>query len=474
MSKKSGFEHLMSQMDGVIFHPLTLGLVGFAVLCALIVITMNNAKTGKSNPLKFSETAWLNYVYWFAIFFAPILAIIFVSILAMLAKVGIRILTDDTTGILGQDNLRWYVLSFVGLLTALGGIIGTPLALIRVYTTERQTKTAEQGHITDRINKAVEGLGSNKNVRRPFCNQFVNPIHKEIEPPTQNDTTTTFGNIGRHNAGWFNASEKQTRATNEPLYEEITIPNIEVRIGAIYSLERIAQDSLRDHVQIMEILCTYIRENSPAWKTINQIRTDIATALTIIGRRTEKQKAHETLHRRGLFSLHGCNLQKFEGRGLDFSGIDFSGSWLNDAVFFDCNFSRCHFEKSKLKDGAMIRCSLDNIEAKSAILSGRMLPGSTFRGSYLFEASFDDCRIDKNPNYGDPTDFSYASIVNANFENVAGYDNIKKTSQVFSNEQLNIKDNAELDETGLFEMLTKEDWIKWKKSHGYTSEKIKP
>jgi hypothetical protein len=48
-----------------------------------------------------------------------------------------------------------------------------------------------------------------------------------------------------------------------------TVPNLEVRIGAILSLERIAQDSTRhdsgrDHVRVMEILCSYIRHNAPA------------------------------------------------------------------------------------------------------------------------------------------------------------------------------------------------------------------
>lgn len=46
-------------------------------------------------------------------------------------------------------------------------------------------------------------------------------------------------------------------------------PNLEVRIGAILSLERIARDSTdhdkgRDHVRVMEILCAYIRHNAPA------------------------------------------------------------------------------------------------------------------------------------------------------------------------------------------------------------------
>jgi uncharacterized protein YjbI with pentapeptide repeats len=81
----------------------------------------------------------------------------------------------------------------------------------------------KEGHITDRITAAVEQLGAEEAVR------------KIVADKTQ----------------------------------ETTEPNIEVRIGAILSLERIAQDSTihdkgRDHVRVMEILCAYVRENSNA------------------------------------------------------------------------------------------------------------------------------------------------------------------------------------------------------------------
>lgn len=41
-------------------------------------------------------------------------------------------------------------------------------------------------------------------------------------------------------------------------------PNIEIRLGAIYALERIARDSPRDHWTIMEVLTAYVRQNAPA------------------------------------------------------------------------------------------------------------------------------------------------------------------------------------------------------------------
>jgi hypothetical protein len=40
-------------------------------------------------------------------------------------------------------------------------------------------------------------------------------------------------------------------------------PNLEVRLGGIYALERIAHDSPKDHWTIMEILATYVRQNAP-------------------------------------------------------------------------------------------------------------------------------------------------------------------------------------------------------------------
>lgn len=46
--------------------------------------------------------------------------------------------------------------------------------------------------------------------------------------------------------------------------KQVTEPAPEVRLGGIYAVERISQDSTRDHIQIMEILCAYIGQNAPA------------------------------------------------------------------------------------------------------------------------------------------------------------------------------------------------------------------
>lgn len=88
--------------------------------------------------------------------------------------------------------------SSFGLTGIIVAMIVAPFVVWRALVAQKQINVTEQGQITDRISKAVEGLSAEKTV-------------KDADG-------------------------------------EFTKPNLEVRIGAIYALERIAQDSLRDHI----------------------------------------------------------------------------------------------------------------------------------------------------------------------------------------------------------------------------------
>ena len=44
--------------------------------------------------------------------------------------------------------------------------------------------------------------------------------------------------------------------------EQLGSDKLDVRIGGIYALERIARDSARDHPTVMEVLTAFIREHS--------------------------------------------------------------------------------------------------------------------------------------------------------------------------------------------------------------------
>jgi hypothetical protein len=89
---------------------------------------------------------------------------------------------------------------------------------------------------------------------------------------------------------------------------------LQTRLGAIYRLERIARDSEKDHWPVMELLTTYVRENSPVTDRGNaqesgvakkpRPRTDIQAILTVLGRR---ERRYERIGQ--VIDLHGANLR---------------------------------------------------------------------------------------------------------------------------------------------------------------------
>lgn len=129
-----------------------------------------------------------------------------VAIGALLVQTLIGTLSLDTGE--GANPRDAQIRNYALVLAAVGTAI---FALWRAVIAEKQTRIAdqnrelsEQRHITERFIKAVELLGA-------------------------------------------------MRGEN---------PALEQRLGAIYALERLARESLDDHIQIMETLCAYIRENA--------------------------------------------------------------------------------------------------------------------------------------------------------------------------------------------------------------------
>jgi hypothetical protein len=73
-----------------------------------------------------------------------------------------------------------------------------------------------------------------------------------------------------------------------------TKDSLEVRLGGIYALERIARDSVRDHPTVMEVLSAYVREHAPSSMCVSTApttrpTTDLQAILTVIGRRDKNR-----------------------------------------------------------------------------------------------------------------------------------------------------------------------------------------
>ncbi len=227
-------------------------------------------------------------------------------------------------------------------------------SIIKVWINERQTTATEQGQITDRINQAVQGLGAEKTGSR-----IGRPITVKLADSTARLTEMTGGKPHATRIHWqgqpapYRLIEETVEDEGEWQVFSETQPNLEVRIGALYALERIMQDSERDHIQIMEILCAYIRQNAQVtdvplpdgdptpqeWKYWGKdgqthLRLDVDVALRVIERRDADRKKLEDDkgYRPGLeraplrkLVLQGRRLPKADLRGAELQGAHLRG-----------------------------------------------------------------------------------------------------------------------------------------------------
>ncbi len=266
-----------------------------------------------------------------------------------------------------------------GLAVLLATVTGAPFVIWRTWIAQKQSYTAEQGHMTDRITKAVEQLGTEKTV-------------------------------------WEDGVQQ-------------SVPNLEVRLGAIYALERIAQDSLRDHIPVMEILCAYLRNNTPSNEAVSvdtkttsglglakidqqlfsipTARQDIQSIVTVIGRRKPSRISYEQdgsrnqVKSRYNLDLRACNLQNLDFRSLDFSNDLFIDSALDCSDFSSCKLVCSSFNRASLTRSKFTNCELNgsffkNPNVFETDFSNSDLSEAFFNGKGFNSASFDGADLTKS------------------------------------------------------------------------------
>jgi uncharacterized protein YjbI with pentapeptide repeats len=188
-------------------------------------------------------------------------------------------------------------------------------------------------------------------------------------------------------------------------------PNIEVRLGGIYALERIAKDSPPDHWTCMEVLAAYVRENSSKGRPVGEpdeegndtqnddrtshlLRPDVQAALTVIGRRRipiaypEPGKIDLTRVQFPRMSLLGVDLRGADLTGANFAaaflgGANFSGATLAAAEFSSAQLTDADFESANLAFATLTGADLSDAKLVLANLSPADLSKSVLRSADL-------------------------------------------------------------------------------------------
>lgn len=253
------------------------------------------------------------------------------------------------------------------LLLAIAAILGVYFLVWRTWIADRQRHVSQEELYTSLLIRAVEQLGA-----------------------TREEKTYVFPQVQLFSPDYARANGLKPEAVVR------TVPNTEVRLGAIYALEKLAADYLPLHWQIMEILCAYVRKNAgPPRPCSEEVRAvyakhptlsgderallaareaelkspavDVQTALTVIGRRSasqrdwERKSRDETLAQERFpnrLDFRKCHLAKVEIRELYFEHADFTESCLEQV-----RAPRAHLEGAQIYDAH--------------------LEGATFGGAYL-------------------------------------------------------------------------------------------
>ncbi|PAV10989.1 hypothetical protein ASJ81_11970 [Methanosarcina spelaei] len=177
-------------------------------------------------------------------------------------------------------------------------------------------------------------------------------------------------------------TERFTRAV-----DQLGNPAIEIRLGGIYALERIANESEKDYWPIMEILTAYVRKNSSIEDPIvlqqDKVSLDIQAILTVIGRRNKPFTAKEPsfLHLSKTY-LVGANLGQ---SNLNDARLGYAN--LTDAFLRLANLSQAVLYRTKLTDSRLKHTNLVNATLTEANLENTDLLEANFENAYLKGAS---------------------------------------------------------------------------------------
>jgi len=189
---------------------------------------------------------------------------------------------------------------------------------------------------------------------------------------------------------------------------------LEIALGGIYALERVARDSFDDRAVVAEILTAYIRTHAP-WPPLpsNSYGPDVAIGeLPALRGRAPDIQAAITVLGRGNFpaasptrlilgavdlrkaTLTGADLRRVDLTGAQLQEAELKGAQLQGAVMFGAQLQGADLRNAKLSEAILSSAQLQRAELGQAELLGTMMSGTELQGAYLIDAQFKEATLD--------------------------------------------------------------------------------
>jgi uncharacterized protein YjbI with pentapeptide repeats len=183
--------------------------------------------------------------------------------------------------------------------------------------------------------------------------------------------------------------------------EQLGHESLDVRLGGISALERIAQDSLRDRTVIFEVLSTFVRLHASAVQRapdgVVELPLPIGAALNVLARRPlDGSYPTPDLTR---IDLSGTNLRAVDLQGMNLAEAQLAGCVLEGVRLADADLTRADlsgasgamvdFSGSDLSGANLATAVLPRADFRGAVLTGTILRSSNLTGSDLSGASLE-------------------------------------------------------------------------------------
>jgi Pentapeptide repeats (8 copies) len=179
--------------------------------------------------------------------------------------------------------------------------------------------------------------------------------------------------------------------------------SIDIRLGGIYALQRLMQDSPRDQPTVIAVLCAFVRDRTmpnrkPHKPPVFPPPTDIQAALTVVGTRNAVRDGRTTVDldntQLAKAELAFAKLASADLHGADLRGADLLGTNLDAADLHGADLRGALIERADLRAADLRQADLRGADIERADLQGAVLLGTNLSRAFLGHADFRGALID--------------------------------------------------------------------------------
>ncbi|MGH3325389.1 MAG: pentapeptide repeat-containing protein [Streptomyces sp.] len=170
----------------------------------------------------------------------------------------------------------------------------------------------------------------------------------------------------------------------------------EVRLGGIFALQRIMEDSRPDQPAVVDVLSAYVRTHAPAAgggkaerDSAGRPAPDVRAAFETLAQRNPRYDRSARVDLRGAYLRYvGVRPDVTRGGGADGSGLrlanaNLSGAILSNAHLRRTRLSGTYLVGTRLEDADLRAADMRRADFRGAKLSGADLKGADLRGARL-------------------------------------------------------------------------------------------